>query len=288
MVLLLNRCIGATGRWFGRPSWAVRCVGVSDISMHTGRGGLGVDIPYEGCSRTGGYGVDVAGRCRVSSMSSSGPATRTPWRKVSLPCHVIPMSVARRFPLLSMRSGQIRGCGLPASSRGCWNCQPSNDCFTSWDRSLKAMPWSWHWRRKASHAARMFALSRFRALSLSLRFWDHGQHHSVVRLSLGCFFLVRWRMWRWRRRRVWSVHCLAKMDLHLLIVRCVARHALSLQSSGFSLWCSSVSFGDWFHCHVVKFPSAPKQCRRAVNKHFLFSLLGSCSRLIRSWPGHQL
>ena len=78
MVLLLNRCIGAAGRWLGRPSWLVRCVGVSDISMHTGRGGRGVDIPHEGCSHTGGYGVDVAGRCRVSSRSSSGPATRTP------------------------------------------------------------------------------------------------------------------------------------------------------------------------------------------------------------------
>ena len=30
--------------------------------MHTGRRGRGVDIPHEGCSRTGGYGVDVAGR----------------------------------------------------------------------------------------------------------------------------------------------------------------------------------------------------------------------------------
>ena len=78
MVLLLNRCIGAAGRWLGRPSWPVQCVGVSDISIHTGRGVRGVDIPHEGCSRTGGYGVDVAGRCHVSSMSSSGPATRTP------------------------------------------------------------------------------------------------------------------------------------------------------------------------------------------------------------------
>ena len=54
MVLLLNRCIGADGRWLGRPSWPVRYVGVSDISMHTGRGGRGVDIPHEGCSRTSG------------------------------------------------------------------------------------------------------------------------------------------------------------------------------------------------------------------------------------------
>ena len=62
MVLLLNRCIGDAGRWLGLPSWPVRCVGVSDISIHTGRVGRGVDISHEGCSRPGGYGVDIAGR----------------------------------------------------------------------------------------------------------------------------------------------------------------------------------------------------------------------------------
>ena len=152
MVLLLNRCMGAAGRWLGRPSWPVRWVGVSDISIHTGRGNRGVDMSHDGCSRPGGYGVDIAGRWRVSSMSSRpggygvdiagrwrvssmsslGPATRTPWRKVSPPCHVIPMSSARRLPLPSMRSGRIRGYGCLVSSRGCWYCRPSSDCFTNW------------------------------------------------------------------------------------------------------------------------------------------------------------
>ena len=77
MVLLMNRCIVA-GRWLGRPSWPVRCVGISDISMHTGCGVRGVDTPHEGCSRTGGYGVDVAGWCRVSDAMKKGIT--------SLPC----------------------------------------------------------------------------------------------------------------------------------------------------------------------------------------------------------
>ena len=44
MLLLLNRCMGAAGLWVGRPSWrgpAKLCVGVSDISIHTGRGNPG-------------------------------------------------------------------------------------------------------------------------------------------------------------------------------------------------------------------------------------------------------
>ena len=44
-------------------------------------------------------------------------STLTPWRKVSEPSQVIPMSAARRFPSLSMRSCWVMGCGVTASCR---------------------------------------------------------------------------------------------------------------------------------------------------------------------------
>ena len=69
------------------------------------------------CSLTGWYGVDVDGRGLPGSSAALGPTTLTPWRKVSEPSQVIPMSAARRFPSLSMRSCWIMGWGVTAS---CW------------------------------------------------------------------------------------------------------------------------------------------------------------------------
>ena len=134
MLLLLNRCMCAASLWVGRPSWrgpAKLCVGVSDISMHTGRGNPGVDMPLGGCSwfcwygvdiagwrrassssfGHGGYGAALAGRGRLSSLSSFCPVIRTPCINVSPSCHEIPISRARRLPSASNNSCRIRGCG---------------------------------------------------------------------------------------------------------------------------------------------------------------------------------
>ena len=99
------------------------------------RGNPGVNMPLGGCSWLcwygvdiagwrrasssssghGGYGAAVAGRGRLSPMSSLCPVIRTPCRKVSPSCHEIPISRARRLPPASNNSCRIRGCG-PVSS----------------------------------------------------------------------------------------------------------------------------------------------------------------------------
>ena len=123
--------MGAAGLWAGRPSWrgpAKWCVGVSDISMHTGRGNPGVDMLLGGCSwfcrygvdiagwrrassnssGHGGYGAAVAGRGRLSPLSSSCPVIRTPCRKVSPSCHEIPISRAQRPTTPAGYEGAVR------------------------------------------------------------------------------------------------------------------------------------------------------------------------------------
>ena len=127
MLLLLNRCMGAAGLWAGRPSWrgpAKWCAGVSDISIHLYTCSwlcwYGVDIAgwrraSSSSSGHSGYGAAVAGRGRLSPMSSLCPVIRTPCKKVSPSCHEIPISRTRRLPPASNNSCRIRGCG-PVSS----------------------------------------------------------------------------------------------------------------------------------------------------------------------------
>ena len=91
--------------WKSRRRYATRRVFVT----------LMVRCRHRRC-RHGGYGAAVAGRRWLSSMSSFCPIIRTPWRKVSPSCHIIPISRARRLPLASNNSGRILGCG-PVSSR---------------------------------------------------------------------------------------------------------------------------------------------------------------------------
>ena len=110
----------------------------------------------------------VAGRRRLFSMSSFCPVIRTPCRKVSPSCHVMPISRARRLPPPSNNSGRIRWCGLVSSHvSALLSSWPSRDCLTSRDKSPNATPWLWHCRRKSSQAARMFVLSRTRVANLS-------------------------------------------------------------------------------------------------------------------------
>ena len=132
--------MGGTGRpsWRGPAKW---CAGVSDISMHTGRGNPGVDMPLGGCSWLcwygvdiagwrrafssssghGGYGATVAGRGRLSPMSSSCPVIRTPCRKVSPSCHEIPISRARRLPPASNTLAGYEGAVRSPHVRTLWS-----------------------------------------------------------------------------------------------------------------------------------------------------------------------
>ena len=156
--------MGAAGLWAGRPSWrgpAKWCVGVSDISMHTGRGNPGVDMPLGGCSWLcwygvdiagwrrasssssghGGYGAAVAGRGRLSPMSSFCPVIRTPCRKVSPSCHEIPISRARRLPPASNNSCRIRGCGpVSPCEYALVSSRSSRVWLTNRDKSPNATP----------------------------------------------------------------------------------------------------------------------------------------------------
>ena len=89
----------------------------------------------------GGYGAAVAGRGRLSPMSSLCPVIRTPCRKVSPSCHEIPISRARRLPPASNNSCRIRGCS-PVSScaYALVSSRSSRVWLTNRDKSPNATP----------------------------------------------------------------------------------------------------------------------------------------------------
>ena len=72
-----------------------------------------MDILHPPLSPTGWYGVDVAGQGPVGwcGVDVAGPTTLTPCKNASPPAHVMPMSVALRFPSSSIRFWEMIGCG---------------------------------------------------------------------------------------------------------------------------------------------------------------------------------
>ena len=89
MVLLLNRCMGAAGLWAGRPSWrgpAKWCAGVSDISMHTGRGNPGVDLTSARDSAGKGSTSPVGDGRPIFPLDTAGMVPLSPVVDGCLPC----------------------------------------------------------------------------------------------------------------------------------------------------------------------------------------------------------
>ena len=104
-----------------------------DVAGRGPVGWCGVDV-------TGWYGVDVAGRGPVGwcGVDVAGPTTLIPCKNVSEPAQVMPMSVALRFPSLSIRSWGMMGCGREASGCGRRPDGGSRLLFTSLVRSHMA------------------------------------------------------------------------------------------------------------------------------------------------------
>ena len=108
-----------------------RLVCVDVVSLH------GVDM-------AGLYGIDVAGAGRGPvgwcGVDVAGQTTLTPYKNVSGPAHVMPISEALILPSPSISSWEMMGCGREASGRGRCPDGESRLFFTSPVRSL--MAWS--------------------------------------------------------------------------------------------------------------------------------------------------
>ena len=161
--------MGAAGRYpwriscGGRRSWISASGTVSSVE---GVGGCAVvDVFSMPWSLVGWYGVDITDPI-PDGRGGLGPTTRTPWRSVSFPAQVIPMSAARRLPSSSSTSVQMTGCGRVGAGG-----EPYS--FTMAERSARALSrvmssvCSWSYvRRIRAISCETEAIAPFRVLTM--------------------------------------------------------------------------------------------------------------------------
>ena len=143
----------------GRYPWRISCGGrrswIPASGTVSGVDGVGdcaiVDIFSRSWSRVGWYGVDIAGPI-PAGHGGPGPTTRTPWRKVSLPAQVIPMSATRKLPSSSNTSVRMTGWGRMVAGG-----EPYS--FTMAERSAGALSRAMLSARSWSYALRIRSVS---------------------------------------------------------------------------------------------------------------------------------